>query len=480
MTQPDKQSHRHLQDVLAQVQAALQKREVVTSLVDKQDMPRHDLVQTLVWRQQSSLLGRLIERLHPADTAFVLENLPLEQRRQIWELTPRSRRGAVLLELAEAVRGALIAEMNDADLLHAAGQLPADEIADLVPDLPQDLVPQLLESLATKNRHQVQAALNFPPDSVGALMDFDFLTGQLDATLGELQARLRRYRRLPEQIQQIFIVDEHNRLHGSLPLQTLLTHAPDTPVKTVLHDEVTWFSTTDQAEEAARAFDRYDLLSAPVVNAHGQLVGHLAVDAVLEFIHEESRKDLLNQAGLREGEDLFAPLWHSYKNRWVWLGLNLLTAFVAAKVIGIFEQAISQMAALAVLMPIVASTGGNTGNQTIALIIRGLALNQISRGNLARLFFKELGIAVLNGLIWGCVVALFAYVLYQNALLSLVMLIAMCLNLLVAAGSGVLIPLALKKLGRDPVMGSSIFLTALTDSMGFFIFLGLAQWALLR
>lgn len=473
--QKEQAQHRNLQETLNQIQALLQKQAVVNTLVNKQDMPRHALVQSLVERQQSTSLTQKLKHLHPADIAFVLENIPAEQRQELWKLISSQQRGGVLLELSESVCSQLIALMDEHELVRAAGTLPSDEIADLVPNLPKDIVPRLLDSLAHKNREQVKEALNFPDDSVGALMDFDFIKFRLDACLADVMQMLQRRGSLPAQMHQIFIVDSNNELQGSLPLQQLLIHPPETPIAEVLNREALWFYTTDSGEEAVQAFERYDLFSAPVVNVHKQLVGRLAVDAVMDFSRSLSQKDLLNQVGLREEENLFAPVWRSCKNRWPWLGVNLMTAFVASNVISLFEETIAKLAALAVLMPIVASIGGNTGNQTIALVIRGLSLNQITRANFLHLLRKEISIALLNGLIWGAVVGVFAFVLYQSLTLSLVMLCAMAMNLFLASTAGVIIPLVLKKLGRDPVMGSSIFLTALTDSLGFFIFLGLAQ-----
>jgi magnesium transporter len=223
-----------------------------------------------------------------------------------------------------------------------------------------------------------------------------------------------------------------------------------------------------------QAFERYDLRTAPVVNIHNQVVGVLSVDQVMDYVNESAQRERLSLVGLREDEDLFGSVWKSSRNRWTWLILNLMTAFIASRVIGLFEGTIERLVALAALMPIVASVAGNSGNQTVALVIRGLALNQINTGNFYRLLFKEIGISLINGLVWGSVVGFFAYLFYGKVSLAVVMVAAMMLNLLMGALAGVVFPLTLHKLGRDPVMGSSVMLTAITDSMGFFIFLGLA------
>ena len=230
----------------------------------------------------------------------------------------------------------------------------------------------------------------------------------------------------------------------------------------------------DNAHQAAQAFERYDLVSASVVNAEDKLVGRVTVNAVMDFIREQAESEALNLAGLREEEDLFAPVWKSLKNRWTWLAINLVTAFIASRVIGVFEDSIEKLVALAALMPIIAGIGGNSGNQTITMIVRALALGQLNPGNARKLFAKEISVSAVNGLVWGSVVGLFAFFIYRSVSLSLVMTLAMMLNLLLAASLGVLIPLTLHKFGRDPAAGSSVMITAVTDSGGFFIFLGLA------
>ena len=241
-----------------------------------------------------------------------------------------------------------------------------------------------------------------------------------------------------------------------------------------MNKEAFTLHTDDSLKDAASAFERYDLITVPVINLHGKLVGSLSVDEIVEYLEESSQKELLSQAGLTEEEDLYAPIWKSAKNRWVWLGLNLSTAFIASRVIGTFETTISQLVALAALMPIIASIGGNTGNQTVALMVRGLAMKQITKSNLKRFFLKEISISLVNGLVWGLVVAVFALIIYGRLDLALVMMGAMVINLLIAAMAGVIIPAMLEKMERDPVMGSSVLLTAMTDSMGFFVFLGMA------
>jgi magnesium transporter len=316
--------------------------------------------------------------------------------------------------------------------------------------------------------------MSYPEDAVGALMDFDVVTIREDVTLEVVLRYLRRLDELPDHTDQLFVVNRNEHLKGVLPVNRLLVSDPDATVGSVMTTEIVKLHPYDNAHQAAQAFERYDLVSASVVNVEEKLVGRVTVNAVMDFIREQAESEALNLAGLREEEDLFAPVWKSLKNRWTWLAINLVTAFIASRVIGVFEDSIEKLVALAALMPIIAGIGGNSGNQTITMIVRALALGQLNPGNARKLFAKEIGVSAVNGLVWGSVVGLFAFLIYHSVSLGLVMTLAMMLNLLLAALLGVLIPLTLHKLGRDPAAGSSVMITAVTDSGGFFIFLGLA------
>jgi len=468
------QSKESLQESLQQVLSLLEKKRLADELVHKQDTPRHALIESLLHNQSMVELQSRLDALHPADVAYVLESLPLDQRLVVWDLVKAERDGDILLEVSDAVRQSLIADMDSDELLAAAEQLDTDEIADLAPDLPHDVFQELLESLDSQNRERLQSALSYPEDAVGALMDFDIVTIREDITLDVVLRYLRRLGTLPDHTDKLFVVDRNDALHGVLPLKRLLVNDPDCLVSAVMADDAVIFHADDKAGEAAAAFERYDLVTAPVVDGANKLVGRLTVDEVMDFIREESESEMLSMAGLREEEDLFASVWKSVQNRWTWLVINLITAFIASRVIGLFEGSIEKIVALAALMPIVAGIGGNSGNQTTTMIVRGLALGQISAHNMKGLFYKELGVSLLNGLVWGGVLGVAAFMLYQNAKLGLVMTAAMTLNLLLAAVMGVLIPLVMARTGRDPAVGSSVMITAVTDSGGFFIFLGLA------
>jgi len=419
-------------------------------------------------------LRALLDPLHPADVAYMLEALPREQRLVVWDLVKADREGEILLEVSDAVRETLIEYMDDQELVAATGQLDTDEIADLAPDLPPEVIEDVFKLLSPEEREQLREAMSYSEDTAGALMDFDMVQIREDVTLEVVMRYLRRLDELPDHTDQLFVVDRAGQLKGLMPVNRLLVTDIDVVVGDVMLKDYAKFNANDDAAEVAAAFERYDLVSAPVVDDGGRLVGRMSVNAVVDYVHEKTDSEKLSAGGLREDEDIFASVWKSVQNRWTWLALNLITAFIASRVIGLFEGSIGKLVALAALMPIIAGIGGNSGNQTITMIVRALALGQITRQNARKLFAKELSVSALNGLIWGGLVGLFAFLIYHSWQLGLVMMLAMVLNLLLAAFMGVLIPMAMDKLGRDPAVGSSVMITAITDSGGFFIFLGLA------
>ncbi|HXJ52174.1 MAG TPA: magnesium transporter [Burkholderiales bacterium] len=415
-----------------------------------------------------------LDALHPADIAYILEALPPEERLRVWDLVKADRDGEILVEVSDAVRESLIAAMNPAELVAAAETLEADELADIAPDLPPAVIEEVVQSLPLEERERLRAALSYPEGTVGALMDFDHVAVRDDVTLEAATRYLRRFDELPDHTDQLFVVDREQQFKGTLPLARLIVSDLDLQVAGVIVPESVKLHPEDSAEDAANAFERYDLVSAPVVDASDKLVGRLTVDAVVDYIRLRSAESQLAEAGLRHEEDVFASVLDSFKNRWAWLAVNLVTAFIASRVIGVFEQSIAQLVALATLMPIVAGIGGNSGNQTITLIVRALALGQIQGAYWTKLLAKELGVALLNGVVWGTLLGAIAYLLYGRLALAAVMALAMTLNLMLAAAAGVAIPWLRARGGRDPAPGSSVLITAVTDSGGFFIFLGLA------
>ncbi len=470
-----------VQEALDDVTALLRKHRLVEGLVHEQQEndARAELADSAVYKKSKAALQRELDRLHPADIAYILEALPRDERLYIWDLVKADRDGEILLEVSDAVRESLISSMDTEELVAATETLEADEIAELAPDLPQEVMDDVFQSLPIEEREQLRAAMSFDDDMVGALMDFDDVTVRPDVTLDVVLRYLRRMDDLPSQTDQLFVVDRDERLLGVLPVNKLIVTDPAATVEAIMQPPTVKLLQHEKADVAASAFERYDLVSAPVVDTNDKLVGRVTVDEVLDFVRESGEEDLLAQAGLRAGEDVFASVWASFKNRWAWLAVNLVTAFIASRVIGVFEGSIEKLVALAALMPIVAGIGGNSGNQTITMIVRAAALSQVSVANARQLIRKEITVSLVNGIVWGGVMGLIAMLLYKDVSLGLVMVLAMTLNLMLAALMGVLIPMTMLRLGHDPAVGSSVMITAVTDSGGFFIFLGLATLFLL-
>ena len=474
-----------VEDALAEVTALIRKNRLVEGLVHEQaahasDAQRAELVESLVTKQNRAALAQKLDRLHPADIAYILEALPLDERLYVWDLIKSAERdGDILVEVSDAVRESLISSMDTEELVAAAETLEADELAAIAEDLPQEVMDDVFRSMPVEEREQLRAAMSFDEDMVGALMDFEDIQVRPDVKLEVVLRYLRRFEDLPSQTDQVFVVDRDERLLGVLPIAKLIVNDPERTVGDVMAPPTVKLAQHEKADVAASTFERYDLVSAPVVDTNDRLVGRVTVDEVLDFVRRRGEEEVLAQAGLREEEDVFASVWKSFQNRWTWLAVNLMTAFFASRVIGVFEGSIAKLVALAALMPIVAGIGGNSGNQTITMIVRAVALGQVTREHGGKLIRKELQVALLNGVIWGGVMGLIAMMLYKDVMLGLVMILAMTLNLLLAAMMGVLIPMTMMRIGRDPAVGSSVLITAVTDSGGFFIFLGLATVFLL-
>ncbi len=421
----------------------------------------------------------VLAELHPADIAALLEGLPPESRVAVWRQVDTEKMGEVLLELPETVRTDLLAQLDDQTVIAAVRSLDTDDIADLIPDLSDDLISEILFALDKQDRQRLDTALSFAEDTAGGLMNLDAVTVRENITIEVVLRYLRRRGELPEHTNSLFVVDRTDRLLGVLSLSKVLTTDPGQRVSQIMYRDIIKFVATTPDKEVAAAFERYNLLSAPVVDENNRLLGRITVDDVVDVIREEADREILSLAGLRAEEDLFATVRQTVRNRWTWIAINLVTAFIASRVIGLFEGTIERLVALASLMPIVAGVGGNTGNQTITMIVRALALGRISETNARALFAKEIGVSLMNGVVWGGLLGVIAYLLYRSVPLALVMTAAMILNLMLAAVAGVAIPLVRHRLGRDPAQGSSVMITAITDSGGFFIFLGLATLVLM-
>jgi len=430
-------------------------------------------------RQQVEEIKATLPVLHAADIADLLEALPEDERLALWRLIGNDRRGRVLVEASENVWESLIEEMSDRDLLRAIKPLDIDEQVYLAKYLSRDLTGRLLTSLDPELRSRVLDVVDFDRDRVGRIMDFKLVTVRADVTLATVQRFLRSKKTIPDGTDKLFVTGKNNKLLGELPLTEILLNTPEKLVSEGMTTQPTTFLIDDKAEDAAGAFERYNLISAAVIDARGKLMGRVTIEDVVDLVNETNDSSMRKMGGVNPEEDVFAPVRKAVRTRWAWLAVNLCTAFVASRVIGLFEATISQLVALAALMPIVAGIGGNTGNQTITMIVRALALHQVEPGNFSFLIGRELGVALINGLFWGGIMGGVTWAMYGNPALGGVMMLAMVLNLLLAALMGVLIPLLMTKFKRDPAVGSSVLITALTDTGGFFIFLGLATIFLL-
>ena len=473
-------SAQFLDHQLKEIISLLEKQRIETTLVQRGPSINHELIAAMLQNQHQSRLQEKLIQLHPADCAFILESLPLDERQIVWNAIKSSYDGQILLEVSDAVRQTLISGMAAEELATVAGKLNTDEIADLAANLPKRTMLKILRSLNSEDRQHLNDILSYQETQVGALMDFGMITIRNDLNLKAIIAYIRRLGKLPSHTDKLFVVDQNNIVQGILPLQRLLTHLPSQQVAEVMVTDFVRFQIDQETAEAVRAFERYDLISAPVVDKQNKLQGRLCVDNILDYIRERSNEDLLSQAGVSEEEDLFSSVWKSARNRWGWLLINIATAFASTRIIGVFEDIILQLVALASLMPIIAAMGGNTGNQTSMLIIRSLALGQVTPSNVGRLIKKELKLAIINGVFIGLIMGLLSLLLYQDIALSAVMATAMFINLLVAVIFGLGIPLLRHQFGKDPAVGTSVILTAVTDSMGFFIFLGLASLFLIK
>ncbi|NLS43539.1 magnesium transporter [BEV proteobacterium] len=450
---------------------------LVESLITQQPPGDEDEKKRLL--DHTAEICALLTELHAADLADLLESLPPEARQALWCLTPLEKRGFVLYEASDTISDGLIAQMSDKNILRAIRPLDIDEQAQLVRRLPRHLLGRILTALEPCQRAQLRETIQYDEDSVGYLVDFNLLTVRPDVTLAVVQRFLRWHKVIPDATDKLFVTDRKNRLLGELMLTNILLHKPNSQVEQAMDPEPIMFEPETETDDVASAFERYDLISAAVVDSKGKLLGRVTVEDILDRVNRTSDHHLRRSGGLTASEDIYAPVATAVKNRSGCLAINLCTALIASRVIGLFEDTLTHLVALATLMPIVTGIGGNTGNQTITMIVRALALHQLDHGKKSTLLFKELGVAVFNGLVWGAVLAVITVLLYGNIAMGGVMMLAILLNLLLAATMGVTIPLAMVKLGRDPAVGSSVMITAITDTGGFFIFLGLATLFLL-
>jgi len=417
--------------------------------------------------------ARMVAAMHPAEIANLIESLPPAQREVVWNFVEPEVEGDVLVELSDEVRQAFIEGMDADELVAAAEDMELDDLADLVGDLPEAVGAQLVKSMDAQDRERMNTLLLYESDTAGGLMNTDTVSVRADVTVEVVLRYLRMRAELPDKTDRLFVVDRNDRYLGTVALTRLLTEDPEKPVGDILDPEAPRIAPEINANEVARLFQDRDLVSAAVVDSVGKLLGRITIDDVVDVIREEAAHEVMSSAGLRDEEDVFAGVFPSTRRRLLWLGINLVTAFLAAAVVSRFEDTIEKVAALAALMPIVASMGGIAGTQTVTLIIRGIALGQVEWVNAKWLLWKEIAVGGLNGLIWAVIVGSVTVVWFGTWKISLIIAAATLINLLCAATVGVIVPLLLKRMRIDPALSAGVILTTFTDCIGFATLLGL-------
>jgi magnesium transporter len=416
---------------------------------------------------------RMINSMHPAEIAALIESLPPTKREIVWGYVDPEIEGDVLIELSEQARAELIGGMDTEELIAATEDLEIDDLADVMGDLPEAVNQQVLRSLDAQDRERLNAVLAHEQDSAGGLMNTDTVSVRPDVTLDVVLRYLRMRGELPVRTDRLFVVNRHDHYLGALDISRLLTDDPDLTVAEIMDSSIAGIPANLPADQVTTLFQNRDLISAAVVAEDGKLLGRITIDDVVDVIREQADHSLKSMANLQDDEDLFSAILPSTRRRGIWLGINLLTAFLASGVVAIFESTIDRVVALAVLMPIVASMGGIAGTQTVTLIVRGLALGQVSWNNARWLLMKETTVAVLNGIVWALVVGIYTMAIFKTWKLAGIIFAALIINLIAAALVGVTVPLVLKKLRVDPALASGVILTTFTDCIGFAALLGL-------
>lgn len=417
---------------------------------------------------------RALNALHPAEIADMLEAAPHGQRELIWELVEQENEGEVLIELNEDMRHSLVEEMDAGEILNAIKDLDYDDMADFLQSLPDEIIQQTLDGMDRQDRERVEAVLAYDENTAGGIMDTETVTVRADVTLDVVFRYLRHQHELPTHTDNLIVVSRYDQYLGILPLVDLLTSQPDLTVGAVMSTDLPGIPADMPARNVARLFEDHNLVSAPVVDGSGKLLGRVTIDDVVDIIREEAEHSVMSMAGLDDEEDLFAPIISSSRRRAIWLGTNLITALLAAMVISRFEGTLEAKVALAFLMGVIPSMGGVAGTQTLTLVIRGLALGQLGQSNTRSLFFKELAVSLINGILWGAAIFFVAWFFMQDAGIGVVIGIAMVINLLAAAVSGVYLPIIIRKLNIDPALAGGVVLTTVTDVVGFAAVLWLA------
>ena len=416
----------------------------------------------------------ILNNLSPPDIAHQLETAPPRLRNILWELVEPDIGGEVLQELSDDIQLEFLNQMDGAEVASITEGLDVDDIVDILQQLPDRVIPEVLQAMSVQDRQRVESVLTYNEDSAGGLMDTQVVTVRPDISIDVVLRYLRRHEELPDITDNLFVVSRNDTFLGTLPLSKMLTSSPSTSVREVMDTEVEAIHVNLTDSDVAQLFQRQDLVSAPVVDDQHRLVGRITIDDVVDVIVEDADHSLLAMAGLSDTEDTFSSISRTAPRRALWLGLNLLTAILASSAISLFEATLEKVVALAILMPIVASMGGVAGSQTLTVVIRGMALGQIERGNLKWLLSKEFAVGAINGMLWALVMGAIVSLWFNDWTLALVIAAAMAINLVAAAVAGTLLPVMLRSLKIDPALAGSVILTTVTDIVGFVSFLGLA------
>ena len=422
-------------------------------------------------------IQRILSKMDSHEIAHCLESTPSEQRKVIWSIIDKSNEADVLSELGEEIQQDLFDEISNEELLDLVQNLELDEMVDILQNLPQQRISFLLSKMTKIDRERVEMVLEYPEDSAGGLLNNDIISVPQDSTLNLVLEYLRSIGDIPENTDKLFVVSKNNNFIGELKISKIISSNPELKVSDIMNDKPHSFMVNESDKEVSKFFEQNDLISAAVVNDKNELIGRITIDDVVDVIIEDADQNFLSMAGI--AEDTFSPPARAARRRIVWLGLNLITAFVAALAINIFQDAIDKIVYLAVLMPIVASMGGVAATQTLTIVLRGLTLEQISNSNLGWLFKRELAVAILNGIILSLIISLVTYVWFNQLILSALIAAAMIINLLSSVVAGVFVPIILRRLNQDPAIAGSVIVTTVTDVIGFVSFLGLATIFLL-
>ena len=445
--------------------------------------PDNNLGQLIQDLESDQVAGirKTLTSLNPPEIARLLESLTVGKRKIIWQLVDQDDEGEILKELVDDVRQNLIEEMDASELIAVTQDMELDDLADLLIDLPEAITEQIITALDQQDQVRLESVMSYEENTAGGLTNPRIVSVRRGITIEVLIRYLRKLRKLPEDTNYIYIINKHNEYLGAVKLVDLFIEDKGKNIEDIMDESVKAFAAKTDSHQVSLDFQDLDITSAPVVDDQNKLLGQITIDDVVDVIQDQANSEIFNMAGLDDEDDIFAPVLVSSKRRAVWLGMNLITAFIVAGAVGLFQEILGQIVILAVLMPIVASMGGVAGNQTLILVIRGIATQKIQRSNAIKLLIKEGSVALLNGFTWAIVVSVLAVVLFQTSWnIGFIVGAAMLLNILASAIAGVSIPFLLKRVGIDPALAGGVMMTTLTDVLGFITFLGLATLFLLE